>query len=49
VKISGIPEELLHYKGVYESASPLGVVQGVDVSTMVKFKLARAKVRVRDP
>jgi hypothetical protein len=38
-KIGGIPEDLLHYKGIYEATSPLGVVQEVDTTPMVKYKL----------
>jgi hypothetical protein len=38
-KIGGIPEYLLHYKGICEATSPLGVVQEVDTAPMVKYKL----------
>jgi hypothetical protein len=49
VKINGIPHDLVHYKGICEAASPLGVVQEIDTPAMIKFKLARVKVEVRDP
>jgi hypothetical protein len=49
VKINGIPDDLVHYKGICEAASPLGVVQEIDTPAMIKFKLARVKVGVRDP
>lgn len=49
VRIGGIPEELIHYRGVCEAASPLGVVQEVDIQSLTKFKNARVKVGVREP
>jgi hypothetical protein len=49
VKINGIPDDLVHYKGICGAASPLGVVQEIDTPAMIKFKLARVKVGVRDP
>jgi hypothetical protein len=39
----------MHYTGICEAASPLGVVQMVDVSAMAQYKIARVKVCVRDP
>jgi hypothetical protein len=49
VKINGIPNDLVHYKGICEAGSPLGVVQEIDTPAMIKFKLARVRVGVRDP
>jgi hypothetical protein len=45
----GIPDDLLHYKGVCEAASPLGVVQMIDVPALTQYRVARVKVGVRDP
>jgi hypothetical protein len=39
----------VHYKGICEAASPLGVVQEINTPAMIKFKLARVKVGVRNP
>jgi hypothetical protein len=49
VKINGIPNDLVHYKGICEAASPLGVVHEIDTLTMIKFKLTRVRVGARDP
>jgi hypothetical protein len=49
VKIGGIPDDLLHYKGICEAASPLGVVQMIDVPALTQYRVARVKVGVRDP
>lgn len=49
VKITGIPDELMHYKGICEAGSAVGVVQEVDMSSLIKFSLARVKVGVRGP
>jgi hypothetical protein len=48
-KIGVIPDDLLHYKGIGEAASPLGVVQMIDVLALTQYRIARVKVGVRDP
>jgi hypothetical protein len=48
VKIGGIPDDLLHYKGICEAGSPLGVVQMIDVPALSQYRVARVKVGVRD-
>lgn len=48
IKITGIPDELMHYQGIYEAGSPLGVVQEVDMAALTKFSLARVRIGIRD-
>jgi hypothetical protein len=49
VKIGGIPDDRLHYKGICEAASPLGVVQMIDVPALTQYRVASVKIGVRDP
>ena len=49
VKVGGMSEKWFHYEGICEAAYALGVVQSVDIPSMLKFQLARVKVGVRYP
>ena len=46
IKLVGILEQLLLYKGICEDASPLGAVQEVDIPTLVKFQLAKGELEL---
>lgn len=49
VRISGVPDTMLHRDGFSEIASMLGTVQEVDMEGYWKTELVRVKVGVRNP
>ena len=49
VRITGIPETLLHYQGFCEAASLIGKVKEVDMTLYRQQEIVRVKVGVKDP
>jgi hypothetical protein len=49
VKMSGIPETMLHYQGFCEAASLIGKVYEIDMELYRSCEVIRAKVGVKDP
>ncbi|KAM0861550.1 hypothetical protein ACQ4PT_045822 [Festuca glaucescens] len=49
VKISGVPETMLHYPGFCEAASLIGKVFAIDMELYRSCEVIRAKVGVKDP
>jgi hypothetical protein len=49
VKVTGIPETMLHYQGFCEAASLIGKVYEIDMELYRSCEVVRAKVGVKDP